>query len=132
MNVVRLVDLCKVNDCVEDVELHNTLILGPSVVFLAENVTIAGTSFGCDPAHREALFIEVPDGSVVLGVIGLRRVRLIGCRTQGISFIGTRETLAPIRASLAEPIEDTPIPAPPFYGHLIRGEVSPIDERRRD
>jgi hypothetical protein len=128
VNVVRLVDLCKTNDCVEGIELHNTLILGPAVVALVEDVSITGTNFGCDFADLDALFIEVPEGKVVTGVIGLRHVRFVDCRLQAIAFLGTRETLAVIRSGIAPPVATAvqgSTPAPAFWGHLIRDEVLP-------
>ena len=124
MNVVRLVDLAKVNtDTVENVALANALILGPAVVALLEDVQMDGVNFGCGPGGIESVLIEVPEGATVAGVVGLRHVRLVGCTLHHISFIGTRDTLAMIRAALAGAAVDTTVAPPSFYGHLLKTEL---------
>lgn len=97
MNVARLVDLCTVDNRIE-------------------NVTIASTRFDAGGLPLDALYVEVPDGKAVLGAIGLRNAVITGCRFMGVSFLLTHEQIELFRTGVTAGT----IAPPPFYSELFK------------
>lgn len=80
-----------------DVVFDDCEIFGPAAVAILENVAIDDSEF-FDPL--EAMLIEVPTDSSVVGVIGLINVRIINCRLRNVAFVGTSGSLQAFRQAL--------------------------------
>lgn len=72
-------------------------LVGPAVIVLLEDVKLDGITFETD---ADALFIVIPQGSRVVGVIGLKNVELRNCTFQNIAIAGTPEDIARFRQAL--------------------------------
>lgn len=95
---------------IENRDYERALILGPAVFALLENVSFISGSFAGDP---ESMFIEVPQGRRVQGVVGLRNVRFHDCRFENIAIIGPPDMVAHIRSQIQF---DSPPAAPDSSG----------------
>jgi hypothetical protein len=91
VQVVRLVDEADMNSLIENKTYTNALIVGPAVMVLIENVALRDNTFAGD---NEALFIELPEGRRVIGVIGLRNVTFERCEFRNVSIAGTPDNIA--------------------------------------
>ena len=76
----------------------NAIIVGPAILAPLERVEIRNSSFEGDP---DALFIEIPEGRGVIGVIGLKNVEFDDCEFRNIGIAGTPESISRFRAGLA-------------------------------
>ena len=90
MEVARLIDLVGLDSVIDGKTVENTLLVGPAVVALIANVTMDTIQFDGSP---ESLFIVVPEGRWVQGVVGIRNSVFRNCRFQNIAFIGTQESI---------------------------------------
>lgn len=100
MEVIRLIDRVNVNSMIEREDFRNALIVGPAVIAPLEAVRIQDCSFDGSP---EALFIEVPENSVKVGVIGLQNVSFEHCEFRNISIIGTPASIARMQQGFTQP-----------------------------
>ena len=91
-------DVIDARGYVEDRDFERALILGPAVLTFIENVRFVNSSFAGDP---DSLFIEVPQGRRIQGVVALRNVRFQDCRFENIAFIGTPEVVARLRKEIS-------------------------------
>jgi hypothetical protein len=82
---------------IEGRTFDQALIMGPAVLFPLGEVTFTDNLFDADP---DALFIELPEGREVVGIIGLRDVTFSGCEFRNIALAGTPESVARFRAEL--------------------------------
>jgi hypothetical protein len=80
---------------IEHREYKDALIEGPAVLVPLEEVSFIHSSFDGDP---ESVFLEVPEGKTVLGVIGLRRVTFTNCEFRNIAIAGTKDAIDQFRA----------------------------------
>ena|ERR1700722_12133995 len=76
---------------------EDSIILGPSVLALFENVIFDGVAISGDP---EAALIEIPPGKNLQGIIGLRNVTFRRCWFQDIAIIGPPEVIQQFRETL--------------------------------
>src|ERR1017187_7348708 len=112
--IITLADEASAAGWVEDREFDRAIILGPAVILPAEKVGFIRTALSGIP---ESLFIEIPEGKPVQGVIGLRNVTFTDCRFQDIAIIGTPDAIREFREGL-EPgasaeFSVPPVPPPP-------------------
>jgi hypothetical protein len=87
---------------IEHREFKNALIEGPAVLAPLEQVDFVNNTFD---GTIDSLFIEIPEGRNVQGVIGLRHVKFIGCEFRGIALAGTPETIAEFREQMSGGIQ---------------------------
>jgi hypothetical protein len=80
MDVKRMIDVADANANVERGDFRNVLFLGPAVVTPLGSLTVIHDT--CDAPSPEAMFIQVPQGKPIVGVIGLRNNRFENCRFQ--------------------------------------------------
>jgi len=107
-----IVSLCEEADAsgrISHRTFERALVLGPAVLALQNNVSFLTGSFA---GHPDAMFIEVPEGKWVQGVIILEDVTFRDCRFENIGIIGTREQIEQIRSGIAG-IGDVPPLTPP-------------------
>ena len=83
---------------IEDQSWTGAIIVGPAILAPLERVEIRNSSFDGDP---DALFIEIPEGRGVIGVIGLKNVEFDDCEFRNIGIAGTPESISRFRAGLA-------------------------------
>ena len=119
--VIRIAELAaETNSLIERRTFERRIIVGPAVLAPLEGVTISNSSFDADP---ESLFIEIPDGRRVTGVIGLRHVTFERCEFRNIALAGTPESVAQFRQGFQ---------ASGFQGGAFQGgpiqEAPPPDE----
>jgi len=98
------VDKAGLNSLIENETFENALIVGPAVLAPLERVTIEGCLFDGTP---ESIFIEVPEGRRVLGVIGLRNTAFRKCEFRNIAILGTAKSVKGFRKGFMA------APAPP-------------------
>jgi hypothetical protein len=104
--IVTLVDEATANAWVENKRFERAIILGPAVIAPAENVSFVRTTLSGIP---ESIFIEIPEGKPLQGVIGLRNVAFVDCRFQDIAIIGPAEAIKQFREGVDQ--RETPPPA---------------------
>jgi hypothetical protein len=95
--VIRLAEVADRNSLIEDMEFDDCELLGPAIVAPLDHVEIDGASFDAPP---DALLIEVAEDRLVVGVIGLRRVKIHNCRIRNVGIIGTPASIAEFRSGL--------------------------------
>ena len=112
MQVVRIADEVSVNGVIENRQFENALIVGPAVLAPLEGAAITDCTFDATPS---SLFIEVPGGRTVLGVVGLRNTSFTRCEFRSIGLIGTREMIETMREgfNLGAPPEVAVAEGPP-------------------
>lgn len=86
--VVKIADLVDSRSLVEDRRFEDCEILGPAVLAPLEGVHFLNSTFD---GVFEAVFREVPDGLLLIGVVALRRVIFDRCKFTNIGIVGTRE-----------------------------------------
>lgn len=97
MKLLRLVDEVGTNSIIENKTFENTLIVGPAIIAPLDHVTMEHNVFDGD---AESLFLEVPSGRRLLGVVGLRNVTFKRCEFRNIGIAGTHESLEYFRKGL--------------------------------
>ena len=105
MDVVRIVDKVGLNSLIENERFENALIVGPAVLAPLEHATIENCTFDGTP---ESIFIEVPEGRRVLGVIGLRNTSFRRCEFRNVAIMGTPKAIREFRKGFSGP---APTPA---------------------
>lgn len=99
MQVIRIADIVGVDSAIRNASYENTLFVGPAVLAPVGGVTLTDCSFTGDPAEPEALFIEVPEGTKVMGVVALVDVTFRRCRFENASLIGTAANIKKWRSN---------------------------------
>jgi hypothetical protein len=94
--LVRLAEEVDAESWIVDRVFERSLIAGPAVI-LPEKVVFERSGFQGIP---ESIFIEIPAGKPVQGVVGLRNVRFTDCVFQDCAIIGTTDDLKTMRESL--------------------------------
>lgn len=76
---IRLADLTVTEDLLVDLQFEHCEIIGPAVLAILENVTLAGCRF--DAPNETALLWLIPTGrDVIMGAVGARRVEFFSCK----------------------------------------------------
>jgi hypothetical protein len=89
---IRITDLVTPDDPVVKARtLERCRLIGPAVIAFTGAGVLSGGRFDGDVAST---FIEVPDGSRVIGVIGFHDCVLRDCRFHNIAIIGTPQQIA--------------------------------------
>jgi hypothetical protein len=70
---------------IEGRQFENVEIRGPAILVPLDNVAFEGCSFD---GSFEVVFRSFPEGTVVMGVIGLRGVAFRGCRFRNVGIWG--------------------------------------------
>lgn len=97
--VVQIADEANRRSMIENARWEGAIIMGPAVLAPLEDVTITNSSFGAPP---EALFIEIPENRVVIGIIGLKNVSFDDCEFRNVAIAGTPESIATFHAGITE------------------------------
>lgn len=97
---VYLPSLAVTGPALEGYRFTNCVISGPAMVALLGTPTITGVTFDLGNMPPEAMFVEVPEGRALLGVIGLVDVTIEACVMRQIAFVGPQSTIDQIRVSL--------------------------------
>src|SRR5205809_814255 len=105
MDVVRIADRAGINSIIENATFDDDLIVGPAVLAPLERVTIEGCQFDGTP---DSIFIEVAEGRLVLGVIGMKNVTFRRCEFRNVSLLGTPQAVKQFRKGFIS----TPSPRP--------------------
>jgi len=100
--VVKIADLADSRSLVEDRRFEDCEILGPAVLAPLEGVHFLSGSFD---GPFEAVFREVPEGTPIRGVVGLRRVIFDRCTFTNIGIVGTHEFIALAHRGFSPPGE---------------------------
>ncbi len=108
MDVIRIVDKVGINSLIEDQKFENALIVGPAVLAPIDRATIEDCTFDGTP---DSIFIEVPEGRRVLGVIGLKNTSFRRCEFRNIAIMGTPKAIRGFRKGFVGP-PPAPAPAP--------------------
>jgi hypothetical protein len=91
MDVVRLVDRVGTDSLISNAVFEDTVFFGPAVMALLDNVKIDACRFA---APADVLFIEVPEGQQVVGVVGIVNTTFRNCEFRNIGIIGPPEAIA--------------------------------------
>lgn len=122
MEVTRIADVVGIDSTVRDATFENTLLVGPAVLAPIGNVTISDCSFGGDPGAPDALFIEVPEGKRVMGVVALVNVTFRRCRFENVALLATRDNIDRWRQTITPgPAGDRPL----TESQLMEGAPTP-------
>jgi hypothetical protein len=107
---IRLVDLVDPEtSLIERRTFEDVRIVGPAVLAPIKDVTISECTFEAPP---EAVFIEVPRGKHLVGVIGLEAVTFQACDFHNVAIVATAEDIRKFREGFAPPPYQTAEPAP--------------------
>ena len=86
MEIVRIAQLADDStSMIEGRQFENVEIRGPAILAPLDNVSFIGCSFD---GTFETVFRAVPDGTVLVGVIGLRAIVFRGCRFRNVGIWG--------------------------------------------
>ena len=92
---MRISDLVITSDFVSDTDFENCQIVGPAVVVLLGEGTIAESTFIGNP---DAMLWPVPPArQEVIGVIPITNCNFVRCRFEKIGIAGPEAALAPFR-----------------------------------
>jgi hypothetical protein len=85
--VVRIAELTVNSSTLQDLEFSNCRIIGPAVLVLLDNVTIAHCSW--DAPGFDAIYWEVPpERGFVVGAVGVARCTFSNCRFEQVGIAG--------------------------------------------
>jgi hypothetical protein len=102
--VIRIVDEVDAESWIKDREYRDAVILGPAVLLPSGGVKLERVGFSGEP---DSIFIELPPGKPVQGVVGLQHVTFVDCLFHDVAIIGTAATLNLYRQG-GELVEGTP------------------------
>jgi hypothetical protein len=86
--VVKIADLVDSRSRIEDRKFEDAEILGPAVLAPLEGVHFLNSMF---EGTFESVFREVPEGQMLLGVVGLQRVIFDRCKFTNIGIVGPHD-----------------------------------------
>jgi hypothetical protein len=95
--LVRLTDEVDAESWVTNRTFERSLIAGPAIILPVEKVVFERSGFQGTP---DSIFIEIPAGKQVQGVVGLRNVTFTDCIFQDCAIIGAADDLRMFRESL--------------------------------
>jgi hypothetical protein len=91
MEIVRIAQLADDStSMIEGRQFENVEIRGPAILVPLDNNVFADCTFD---GTFESVFRAVPDGTVLVGVIGLRAVAFRGCRFRNVGIWGPEELI---------------------------------------
>jgi len=108
VEIIRLVDRVGADSLISNGLFENVVLVGPAVIAPLENVRLQECSFDAPP---DVLFIEVPEGKQVVGVIGIRNSTFRKCEFRNIAIIGASDAIESMRKEL-RPAEQPATPPP--------------------
>lgn len=82
---------------IENAEWNGAIIVGPAVLAPLENVSFLNSTFDAD---ADSLFIEVPEGRGIVGVIGLKNVTFNDCEFRNVGVAGTPASITKFREGM--------------------------------
>jgi hypothetical protein len=100
--LVRIAEQVDADSWIVDQTFEQALILGPAVILPAEKATFIRSGFVGPP---ETVFIEIPVGKQVQGVVGLRNVTFVDCVFQDCAIIGTADMIKQFRDALVPSLQ---------------------------
>jgi hypothetical protein len=106
--VVRLAELARDRDIIEDLVFEDCHIEGPALIYLIADCSLVNSGFDAGGGPPDSVLWEVPDGSYKVGVIGLKLCTFTDCRFSRVGLVGTKADMDRIRREFG-----------------IRGEPSP-------
>lgn len=80
---LRITDLTVTETVLHGLTFEGCHLIGPAVLALLNDITMSENSFEGPP---DAVIWEVPEGRVLLGVIGLDNCAFYGCRFTNVSL----------------------------------------------
>lgn len=83
---------------IEGRKFEDVLIEGPAILAPLEDVTMTHNSFDADP---DSIFLAVPEGRSLVGVIGLKGVTFTRCEFRNVAIAGTAAAVAAWREGIA-------------------------------
>lgn len=86
--VVKIADLADSHSVVQDRKFEDCQILGPAVLAPLEGVHFLNSGFD---GTFDSIFREVPEGQMLIGVVGLQRVIFDRCQFTNIGIVATRQ-----------------------------------------
>jgi hypothetical protein len=107
---VYITDLARMGPVIHDKTFEKVSFVGPAMITPIANVTMNGTIFDTDGGPPEATYLEVPDNTYTVGVIGLKDVIVKNCRFTRIQVVGDKAIIAKIKADV---ISSPPSQVPP-------------------
>jgi len=96
--VIPLASLVDASSRISRQTFRGKTFVGPAVIALIDNVTIEGCTW--EAPNPESLMIEVPDGKLLVGIIGLSQVTFEFCTFRNVALIGTKEQIDLLRNAL--------------------------------
>lgn len=101
--VVRLCELTVARSMLEGITFDHCHILGPAVIAVLDENEFSNTTFEGDP---DAMLWVVPPGRKrVLGAVGMRKCRMLSCRTTEVGFAGPPDFIETFKGALHERAE---------------------------
>jgi hypothetical protein len=91
LTVISIAAQVDVTGLLENRTFERTLIQGPAVLLALGGVAVSNSTYSGD---AESLFIEVPEGRQVQGVIALRNVTFNWCRFVNVAVMATARQIA--------------------------------------
>lgn len=86
LEIVRIAQLADDStSLIEGRSFENVEIRGPAILVPLDNIAFVGCSFD---GSFDAVFHSFPEGTVVIGVIGLRGVSFRGCQFRNVGIWG--------------------------------------------
>ena len=101
--VVKIADLVDSRSLVEDRKFEDCEILGPAVLAPLNSVHFLNSSFD---GTFGGIFREVPEGQLLVGVIGLQRVVFDRCKFTNIGIVATHEFITLAYEGFSPPTDD--------------------------
>ncbi len=85
--VIRIAELTVNSSLLEDLEFSNCRIIGPAILALLNNVTLAGC--GWEGPGLDAIFWEVsPERGPVIGAVGVKNCTFSNCTFEQVGVAG--------------------------------------------
>lgn len=100
---VRIAGLAENTEILDGFEFENCEIIGPAVIAVLDHNDFINSSFDGD---FEALLWEIPHTRQrVVGAIGVKNCRFVGCKFRRIGFAGPAEFIVAFRRGVTSPPE---------------------------
>lgn len=96
---VKIATLVGTDGMLEGATFENCRILGPAILGLVDDTEFRDSGFGM-AGTVDSILWEIPNGKKVVGVIGLRHCKFIGCQFESIGLAGPPELMRQWRRQL--------------------------------
>lgn len=97
--IVRIADLTVMSDILEGVRFEGCQIVGPAVLALMDDNTIAGGTFEAPVDH---ITIPAETTRPYFGIVGLRRCEFYNCQFTRIGFLAPPDVIDQMRSATDE------------------------------